>query len=228
MHTLRQGSHDPAVIFLQRLLNQYLFRLPGADSVVEDGKFGRLTADALRRYQENYHGPVGTLEPDGIAGHRTWRALGLTSELVWPVPVVGQIARMSCWVVSAGLATGRMSSDMPATAQFDPSDGGLPTETTNLDAYASDNGMRRLGTVPADIASLMPHIRRGPAIIVGEWSSGGRHVVVASGFFWASEFGSMIQINDPLPYGRGSRVITDYPVMQLSDGMFDPIAVIVR
>ncbi len=228
MHTLRQGSHDPAVIFLQRLINQYLFTLPGAEYIVEDGSFGRRTAEALRRFQENYHGPQGTLEPDGIAGPRTWRALGLTSELTWPVPVVGQIARMSCWVVSAGLATGRMSSDVPETANFDPSDGGLPTDTPNLDAYARDNGMRRLHTIPNDVASLMPHIRRGPAIVVGEWTGGGRHVVVVSGFFWASDAGSMIQVNDPLPYGRGSRVITDYPVMNLSDGLFDPIAVIVK
>jgi Putative peptidoglycan binding domain len=228
MHTLRQGSHDPAVIFLQRLLNQYLFQVPGADVLNEDGSFGRRTAEALRLFQTNYHGPQGALEPDGIAGPRTWRALGLSSEVTWPVPVVGQIATMSCWVVSAGLATGRMSSDLPETAQFNPDSGGLPTNAANLDAYARDNGMRRLQTVPTDIATLMPHIRRGPAIIVGDWSTGGRHVVVVSGVFWASDPGSMIQVNDPLPYGRGSRVITDYPVMNLSDGLFEPIAVIVQ
>jgi hypothetical protein len=227
MHTLRQGSHDPAVIYLQRLLNQYLFQVPGADVLDEDGSFGRLTAEALRRFQENYHGPVGRLEPDGIAGPRTWRALGLTSEVTWPMPVVGQIATMSCWVVSAGLATGRMSSDMPESARFDPASGGLPTDAANIDAYARDNGLRRLGSVPTDIAGLMPHIRRGPAIIVGEWNGGGRHVFVVSGFFWASDAGSMIQINDPLPYGRGSRVITDYPAITLSDGLIDPLAVLV-
>ncbi len=228
MHTLRQGSHDPAVFFLQRLLNQYLFTVPGSNGVGEDGNFGPLTAAGLRLFQENYHGPVGRLEPDGIAGPRTWRALGLTSEVTWPVPVVGQTATMSCWVVSAGLATGRMSSDVPATARFDATDGGLPVDAANIAAYARDNGMRRLQATPADVAGLLPHIRRGPLIIIGEWNGGGYHAVVVTGAFWASEIGSMIQVNDSLPYGRGSRYITDFPTMILSDGLFNPTAVLVR
>jgi N-acetyl-anhydromuramyl-L-alanine amidase AmpD len=64
---LRRGSRGPEVAALQRLLAAQGV-LPGAEAV--DGVFGPVTEDAVRAFQ------VRTgLEPDGIVGSRTWRAL---------------------------------------------------------------------------------------------------------------------------------------------------------
>jgi Putative peptidoglycan binding domain len=234
MQTLRQGSHAPDVRFLQRLLNQYIFTLPAATEVVdEDGDFGLRTAAALRRFQENYRGVHAPLAVDGVAGPQTWRALGLTEERVWPIMQVGQTADMSCWVVSAGMATGRNSSMAGdgvdwVTDRSAPTFGGLPLSAENMDAYARANGMRRLGALPADVAGLRAHVARGPCILAGDWIAGGSHVVVISGLFWASLYASMIRIHDPAPMGRGSVVLTDFPTIELSGGAFTPTDLIVR
>jgi hypothetical protein len=234
METLRQGSHAPLVRFLQRLVNQYIFTLPaGVDTLNEDGNFGIRTAAALRHFQENYRGAHGPLAVDGVAGPQTWRALGLTEERVWPIMQVGQTAAMSCWVVSAGMATGRNSSQAGDGVAWDTDAsvgtfGGLPLSAENMDAYAQANGMRRLGALPADVGALQAHVARGPCILIGDWISGGSHVVVISGLYWASLYASMIRIHDPAPMGRGSVAVTDFPTMELSGGAFTPTDLIVR
>ena len=82
MITLRMGSHDPHVIFLQRMLNNALVHDRSIAVLDEDGAFGRLTDAALRRFQSTYSGPAGRLVPDGVAGPLSWRALGLVTEIV--------------------------------------------------------------------------------------------------------------------------------------------------
>ena len=70
MITLRMGSHDPHVVFLQRMLNHALVHDRSIAVLDEDGAFGRLTDGALRRFQSTY------TVPDGVAGPLSWRALG--------------------------------------------------------------------------------------------------------------------------------------------------------
>ncbi|GLS86042.1 hypothetical protein GCM10010873_10160 [Cypionkella aquatica] len=234
MITLRIHSHDPHVIFLQRLLNNALVNDRTIAVLDEDGAFGRLTDTALRRFQSTYTGPVGRLVSDGVAGPLTWRALGLTTELVHPLPVIGQNTGMTCWVVSGGLASGRMTSAIPGQAQFDPvtpdgNGGGLHPGMSNLELYAQSLGMRLVRQPPTEIEGLEPYLRRGPLIMCGKWLSGGAHAVVISGYYaGATAFARMIRVNNSLPVGRGALEVTDYPNMCLGGNYINAFALIVR
>ncbi len=234
MITLRMGSHDPHVVFLQRMLNNALVHDRTIAVLDEDGDFGRLTDAALRRFQSTYTGPVGRLVPDGVAGPLSWRALGLVTELVHPLPVIGQNTAMSCWVVSGGLASGRMTSAIPGQAQFDPvtpdgGGGGLPPSMANLELYAISLGMRLVQNPPAQIEGLEPYLRRGPLIMCGKWVTGGAHAVVISGYYSGPvAFTRMIRVNNSLPLGRGALEVTDYPGMKLSGNFINAFALIVR
>jgi uncharacterized protein (TIGR02594 family) len=79
MSTLRRGSRGEEVIRLQLLLNAALTPAPGLQP---DGDFGRMTHDALVRFQQA-HG----LTPDGVAGPRTWQALELRPGAPPPLPL---------------------------------------------------------------------------------------------------------------------------------------------
>lgn len=238
MQTLRMSRHDPHVIYLQRLLNEYFSHVPHGDILVEDNVFGRQTDAALRRFQTDYRGPEGQLVVDGVAGPKTWRALGLQTEISYPMPMVGQNTSMSCWVVSGGLASGRNASVTPAASRYDPVDvtyadghagGGLDPDLDNLEVFAREIGMRLLPMVPMEVEQLLPHVRRGPVLLVGEYVGGGLHAVVISGYFGgASSFSRMIRVNNPAPMGRGSIEVCDYPTMSLNNSPFDPYALIVR
>ncbi|WP_202905581.1 peptidoglycan-binding protein [Cypionkella psychrotolerans] len=234
MITLRMGSHDPHVVFLQRMLNNALVHDRSIAVLDEDGAFGRLTDAALRRFQSTYTGPVGRLVPDGVAGPLSWRALGLVTELVHPLPVIGQSTGMTCWVVSGGLASGRMTSAIPGQAQFDPvtpdgNGGGLRPDMANLELYAISLGMRLVRQPPAEIEGLEPYLRRGPIIMCGNWVNGGAHAVVISGYYSGPvAFTRMIRVNNSLPVGRGALEVTDYPGMKLSGNFITAFALIVR
>ncbi len=235
MITLRPHRPDPHVLYLQRLLNEWLSHEPGSEVLSEDCDFGRRTEAVLRRFQASYTGPGGRLTVDGIAGTNTWRALGLQTEIDYAVPRVGQSTGMSCWVVAAGLATGRMTSAMPGLAQVAPNNdpsgggGGLEPSLNNLDRYAASLQMHLHPQLPGEIEEFARLLRRGPAIMIGRWVTGGLHAVVVSGYFEGrTPFTHMIRISNPAPQGRGSIQLTDYPMMTLLNTGFDPYALIVK
>ncbi len=229
MNILRMGSRDPEVILLQRLINQALVSVRPSVFLDEDGRFGPQTDRALRQFQAQARGLTGPLGVDGVAGPDTWRALGLVTEVARRVLPIGQSTDMSCWAVSAGVATGRMQSVQPITAQLGPT-GGLDADLPNLDLFARENGMRLMNHVPMDIATLLPEIRRGNIMLGGIWTgSSAKHMVTITGFYQGpSAYTTMIRINDPDPMGAGSISVTDYPTITLRGGQFDPYALIVR
>lgn len=70
--TLRKGAAGTVVVTLQNLLNAWNAEQPGQafDALEADGKFGALTYQAVREYQEQ-----SGLFVDGIVGPKTWGAL---------------------------------------------------------------------------------------------------------------------------------------------------------
>lgn len=229
MQVLRRGSRDAAVLVLQRLLNRQFDSTPGFPGLVEDANFGAQTESYLRQFQGRARNRAGQpLVVDGVVGGQTWAALGLTDEVLWPLPRIGQNTGMSCWVVSRGLATGDMTSATTA-AQLGTTHGLLPN-LANLEAFAAECRMRLLPQTPADIADIVPHVRRGPVMLGGYWGDRTMHMVVVSGFVAASGLNeTLLRIHDPAPFGQGSVVFTDFPGIYLtSNGTFDPYAAIVR
>lgn len=73
--TLRNGDSGQDVEFLQQLLNNVLYADPKNKKkrLVVDGLFGSKTEDAVRIFQ----GPNN----DGIVGSKTWRALGIYTNI---------------------------------------------------------------------------------------------------------------------------------------------------
>lgn len=227
MLILSLGVTDAQVSYLQHLLNHALRNTPGRLPLSEDGVFGQKTDTAVRHFQSSYSGPEGRLKLDGIVGPKTWRALGLVTEISHNLPRVGQNTMMSCWVVCAGLVTGRMASMVPATAKF-LADGGLVPSRENLQAFANELRMRLLPGVPANIDQLAGPLRSGPILLVGRKPTG-LHAVVISGYYGGVERTTkMIRIHNPSPVGRGSIEVTHYPDMLLENMIFDPVAMIVR
>lgn len=229
MQILRPGSRDAAVLVLQRLLNRQFDATPGFPGIVEDAIFGGITERYIRQFQGRARNRAGQpLVVDGVVGGLTWAALGLSDEVLWPLPRVGQNTGMSCWVVSRGIATGNMTSATTA-AQLGNTQGLLP-DLANLETFAAECNMRLLSQTPAAISEIVPHVRRGPVMLGGTWGDGAMHMVVISGFVAASSLNqTLLRIHDPAPFGQGSVVFTDFPGMLLtSNGTFDPYAAIVR
>jgi hypothetical protein len=226
MLILSLGVTDAQVSYLQHLLNHALRSTPGRVPLSEDGVFGQKTDTAVRLFQSSYRGSEGRLKLDGIVGPKTWRALGLVNEVSHNLPRVGQNTMMSCWVVSAGLATRRMASIVPATAKF-LADGGLVPSRDNLQAFANELRMQLLPGVPLIVDQLFGPLQRGPILMVGR-KPAGLHAVVISAYYGGIERTTkMIQIHNPSPLGRGSIEVTHYPEMVLENMIFDPVAMIV-
>jgi putative peptidoglycan binding protein len=76
---LKKGSKGPDVLALQKRLNEL-----GA-AVIEDGKFGSLTKDAVIAFQKDYG-----LAPDGVVGPDTTTALASASIIVTTTPTLGR------------------------------------------------------------------------------------------------------------------------------------------
>ncbi|MFM2390583.1 MAG: hypothetical protein RLZZ437_2138 [Pseudomonadota bacterium] len=238
MITLRLGSRAHEVLLLQRLLNVYFETDNNVPNISEDGIFGPQTEAMLRRFQTAYSGPAGRLTVDAVAGPTTWRALGLRGDVAWPVPQLGQNTAMSCWVVCAGLATGRMASTVPTGVRFDPinasypggrAPGGMHSDVPNIENYARENQMRLSPSIPNSVEGMLGLLRAGPAILVGVRASGGLHaVVISAAYVAARNSDSMIRISNPSPMGRGSIELAGFPTMAIEGQSFKPRNLIVK
>jgi len=69
-HNLRQGDKGTEIRLLQYYLDFLAHFNPALPKMRVDGEFGPGTAQALRRFQEEYG-----LPPDGIAGRKSWEKL---------------------------------------------------------------------------------------------------------------------------------------------------------
>lgn len=67
--TLSEGSRGDYVVYLQHLLNRYLY-IWGLDPIPADGVYGGQTKGYVKALQAHED-----LDIDGIAGPKTWRAL---------------------------------------------------------------------------------------------------------------------------------------------------------
>jgi hypothetical protein len=229
MKTLRRGSRDPEVQFLQRCLNRVLFRADRRfQGLVEDADFGPRTETALRQFQTMNMGRHGITVVDGIAGPATWRALGPVTEITHDLPRVGQNTNMSCWVVSGGLATRRFASMQAGAANVGP-DGGLRPSIANVEVWGRQLGLRLVPMIPMTVGDLVPHLRRGPVALVVDFTAGGRHMVVISGYYATNDPETrLVRINDPAPLAQGSIYLSEYPRLILTGGPSNPYCVLVQ
>src|SRR5437764_15326121 len=88
---IAHGCFGWDVAVLQFLLNKHGVRVP------VNAYLDRPTMAGLRRYQRLMH-----LTPDGVAGPRTFAALGLQSRVPVRVPVRLRVIKLSRYVVRAG------------------------------------------------------------------------------------------------------------------------------
>jgi len=210
---LRRGSQGYFVQEVQGTLDIYA-----------DGIFGRLTDDAVRKFQRSKG-----LKVDGIVGSKTWpeikkqatalrkmfadlRRAGTLSYNVWLVP---QKKQWACWFAAGmmvrfwkrnlqqmSVSSELLPSEIPQALVRHMADTGLSYVATKQ--YAIRMGLkwasrRNVTLAPSFIHELLK--QHGPL-----WTGGLRHVVVITGI---SQDGSKLFINDPAPVNRGSKYTRD-------------------
>jgi hypothetical protein len=192
MKTLVQGSRDPEVALLQRLLN---LRLSPSPSLIEDNLFGPKTATALKKFQS-----LNQLTQDGVAGSNSWRKLGLTTDINQPVIRFAQPTNMSCWSAAATMVMGNMSVG-PGRAALSSS-GGLKVEPENIQTFARGLGLNMEYPLSWTVQGLAGLLRRGPLWVAGAQPS--LHAVVI-GAMWGdgTPNGTAMLIYDPWPPNVG-------------------------
>lgn len=197
MEELRRGARSAIVRLLQHLLNKGLRteRLSAAPLEL-DGRFGRLTEEAVRAFQTRH-----SMTPTGVADTRLWRAIGLSVD-VWHqrVPLIGQPTDSSCWAAAAAMILGNMSPNLASSHIGE--DGGLQGSIEHHQAFAQSLGWEMPMRTPG-VNELIALISRGPLWIRGsgeDWA----HAVVLSGVFGdGTADGTMVRIHDPWPPRHG-------------------------
>lgn len=125
---LRQGSRGADVITLQYLLNMAAEFYPSIPRVSQDGIFGSKTRQAVTAFQN-----VMGLNPDGIVGENTWRALynvylGIGENVPMPEPDTGYIE----YVVQSGDTLWLLSQRYHTTVDAIKSLNGLTGDLLNI------------------------------------------------------------------------------------------------
>lgn len=125
---LRQGSRRQDVVTLQYLLNMAAEFYPSVPRISQDGIFGTGTRQAVIAFQN-----VMGLNPDGIVGEHTWRALynvylGIGENVPIPGPDTGYIE----YVVQPGDTLWRISQRYNTTVDAIKSLNGLTGNLLNI------------------------------------------------------------------------------------------------
>lgn len=197
MEELHRGTRSAIVRLLQRLLNKKLRaeRLSAAPLEL-DGRFGRLTEEAIRTFQTRH-----AMTPTGVADARLWRAIGLTID-VWHqhVLLVGQTTDTTCWAAAASMILGTMTPSLSTSHLGE--DGGLEGSIEHHRAFAESLGWDMPMRSPG-VSELIALITRGPLWIRAsgeDWA----HAVVLSGVFGdGTADATMVRIHDPWPPRQG-------------------------
>jgi hypothetical protein len=196
----------------------------GTLDIYADGIFGRLTDEAVRKFQRSKG-----LKADGIVGRKTWpeiekqaaalrksfadlRRAGTSRYNVWLIP---QKKEWACWFAAGmmvrfwkrnlqqmSVAGEPAPSEIPQAVALHKADTGLTYAATKQ--YAIRMGLqwasrRNVTMAPSFIHDLLK--QHGPL-----WAGGLQHVVVITGI---SQDGSQLFINDPAPVNRGSKYTRD-------------------
>ena len=206
MQTLKQGSTGSSVTLLQRLLNLK----QGNKILDEDGEFGQKTTGEVKSFQVR-----NWLKPDGIVGAESWRALGLEIEIDHRVTLFPQPNNMTCWSAAATMLFGNLSVGA-GRAAVSPS-GGLASAHSNISEFARDLGLTMHAPMTWAVEGFAALLRRGPLWVGGVQPLGSPkamqagHVVVVGAMWGNGEAdGTMLQIYDPWPVGKGSIYGTFY------------------
>jgi hypothetical protein len=207
MQTVRQGSKGAAVKLLQRLLNLK----HGKNVLSEDGILGPKTAGELKAFQSKQR-----LLADGIAGPRSWRALGIKIEIDHPVTLFPQPTNMTCWSAAATMLFQNTMSVGPGRAALGAT-GGLASDHWNIAVFARDLGLTLHAPMSWSVQGFAGLLGRGPLWVGGVQPLGSPtavqsgHVVVVGSMWGTGEAdGTLLQIYDPWPPGVGSIYGTFY------------------
>jgi len=189
------------VKFFQRLLN---LKKPG--SLVEDGAFGPKSKAQVQAFQT-----AAKLDPDGIVGPNTWKALGLAVDINHPVKLFPQPTNMTCWSAAATMLVGNMSVGSGGASVG--SSGGLGSTHANVEAFARAHRFVMHSPMTWSVSGFAELARRGPLWVGGSQPLGSPsgpqsgHVVVV-GAVWSNGNGdgrgTMLLIYDPWPPNVGS------------------------
>ena len=216
MRELAQGSREPEVGHLQRLLNFANFEngLPEPDLRV-DCAFGPRTKTRLDAWQAANDDPSG-----GRVTARTWHNLGQLTEIDHNVTLFAQPTSESCWSAAATMLFGdrsvgpgeaqmvgaaRRTGDLRGTAPHL-----IEASDANIRTFLTGAGLTYSGPQQRTIGELVTMLRNGPLWAAGRWRAGaahGGHVVVISAV-WADQqmdnLATTFRVHDPWPPGHGA------------------------
>lgn len=205
MRTLRKGSRNADVMFLQLLINKNL----GARTLMEDGVFGQETYNELVRYQHS-----ANISPaNGIVNESTWRSLKVFTERRHRVQLIGQPSTNSCWATAASMLSGndlfygREGIDLNQ-------DGTIQTNPTNVNNYINNLGWHMVTRHPNPSAhALIRHLKHRPLWVTVLGANSYEHAFVISGVLsdlTHSNDGTVFIIHDPFPINRGRIYASTY------------------
>jgi hypothetical protein len=208
---LRKGSSGDLVRKLQFLLNR---ALRGRFNIKEDGKFGKDTVIAVKKFQR-----MNWLVVDGNAGQCTWAALNNSEKynILHRIILIPQWDNSSCWLASTSmlLHTSYPRSSVPSSLLA--SDGGLlndseltqPTNTAkfaqhfNLHMYPSQSWLAMGLANIIKFGPVATHILWNVSGYVSGAGSSGHFAVIAGIRGDGTELGTTLRIYDPWPPNRG-------------------------
>ena len=202
LKTIRNGSQGVDVALLQAKLSKD----PQIPSITVDGAFGPKTESALRRYQSNHR----SLTSDGVAGPKTWGTFPFITEIRHNVTLRAQTGTMGCWSAAAGMVTGQPMSYGPGSARTGTG-GGLRPSLANVETFARELGWRlhTHQSAPAGHA-ILDAMRRNPVWIAFEGMHFKHAVVFSAVLSDGTDDGTVFEVKDPWPVGRGTSYATGY------------------